>query len=79
MSGAIVVFPLAVLHAVAMSMNQEKRLLTTAVVGCAANVALNLVLIPRYGMHGAAAATLIGETISLAVLGTTLWRVGRQR
>ncbi|HSC27562.1 MAG TPA: flippase [Vicinamibacterales bacterium] len=73
-AGAAVVFPLAVLHAVAISMNAERRLLATAVVGCAANLALNLLLIPPYGMHGAAAATLLGEAISLGVLGALLWR-----
>ncbi len=72
--GFVVAFPLAVLHAVAMSVNAERSLLVTASVGCAANVLLNLVLIPRFGMHGAAAATVAGELISLGVLAALLVR-----
>lgn len=73
-AGFIVVFPLAVLHAVAISMDAERWLLVTALVGCAANVLLNLTLIPRYGMHGAAVATVIGELVSLTVLAALLVR-----
>lgn len=68
-AGFIVVFPLAVLHAIAISENAERLLVRTAVVGCLVNVAANFILIPRYGMNGAALATIIGEAVSLAVLG----------
>lgn len=67
--GFVFVFPLFVLHAVALSVGAGSRLLQTAVIGCLANVAMNLVLIPRYGMHGAAAATVAGEALSAALLG----------
>ena len=72
-AGFVVVFPLAVLHTIAMAANAERLMLLTAVVGCTLNAALNLVLIPGYGIHGAAIATIIGEAISLAVLGTGMW------
>ena len=72
--GFVVVLPLCALHAVALSVGAGGWLLRTAVVGCVANVALNLVLIPRFGMHGAAAATVAGEALSMAVLAGGLRR-----
>jgi O-antigen/teichoic acid export membrane protein len=76
-AGFVVVFPLAVLHAIAISVNAERLLLRTAVVGCLVNVVVNFILIPTYGMDGAALATIIGEAVSLAVLGAGMW--GRSR
>lgn len=73
-SGFVVVFPLFVLYAVALSVDARAWLLRTAVIGCVANVALNRVLIPRHGMHGAAVATVVGEALSLAVLAWGLRR-----
>jgi O-antigen/teichoic acid export membrane protein len=67
-AGLLFVFPLYVLHAEAISMNAERLSLGTAAIGCVINVALNAVLIPSYGIHGAAIATLIGEGCSLLVL-----------
>lgn len=75
-AGFVVVFPLAVLHTIAIAANAERLLLMTALIGCSINAAANLILIPGYGMHGAAVATLIGEAISLGVLGTGMWRRG---
>ena len=72
--GFLVVLPLCALHAVALSAGAGAWLLRTAVAGCVANVALNLVLIPRFGMHGAAAATVAGEALSVAVLAVGLRR-----
>lgn len=73
-AGFVVVFPLAVLHAVAISTNAERLLLVTAILGVIVNGTANLVLIPTHGMHGAAIATIIGEAASLCVLGAGLWR-----
>ena len=67
-AGFVVVFPLCALHAVALSAGASGWLLRTAVIGCVLNVGLNLVLIPRFGMHGAAAATVAGEAVSMTVL-----------
>ena len=72
-AGFVIVFPLAVLHTIAMAANAERLMLLTAVVGCVSNAGLNLILIPSYGMHGAATATVAGEAISLGVLATGLW------
>jgi O-antigen/teichoic acid export membrane protein len=72
--GFVFVLPLCALHAVALSAGAGGWLLRAAVVGCVANVALNLVLIPRFGMHGAAAATVAGEALSMAVLAGGLRR-----
>ncbi|MPY68870.1 MAG: oligosaccharide flippase family protein [Alphaproteobacteria bacterium] len=41
--------------------------------GGVANVALNLVLIPRYGIEGAATATLLAQLLVLAVAATRIW------
>ena len=72
--GFVVALPLCALYAVALSAGAGAWLLRTAVAGCVANVALNLVLIPRFGMHGAAAATVAGEALSVAVLAAGLRR-----
>lgn len=74
--GFVVTFPLHVLQAVAVSANAERALLATALLGCLANVALNAVAIPAYGMHGAAAATVASEALSLAVLYRAIRRGG---
>ena len=72
--GFVAVLPLCALYAVALSAGAGAWLLRTAVAGCVANVALNLALIPRFGMHGAAAATVAGEALSMAVLAGGLRR-----
>jgi len=74
--GFVVVFPLAVLGAVATAADAERLLVRTATVGCLVNIALNLWLIPRHGIIGAALATVIGEMISLVMLFSGLgWRL----
>jgi len=69
-SGLVFVFAIWVLHAVAISIFAERLLLKTTIVGTIANVALNAVLIPRYGRDGAAAATVGGELLTMVIL---LW------
>lgn len=64
------VFAIWILHAVAISVFEERWLFRTTVVGSVANIALNFQLIPQYGRNGAAAATVIGELLSLIIL---LW------
>lgn len=76
--GLSLVYVIWILHAVAISMNREKLLLTTGIVGLVGKVALNAYLIPHYGPSGAAVAVVLGEAISLVVLGQGLiW--GRSR
>jgi O-antigen/teichoic acid export membrane protein len=43
-------------------------LLVTTAVGLGANVALNIALIPRYGINGAAAATVLAEALTVVLL-----------
>ncbi len=66
--GFVFVFPLQLMHSVAISVNEERLLLAAGLVGLVANVGLNLFLIPVYGMHGAAAATVASEGASLGLL-----------
>ena len=66
--GFLFVFPLFMLYAEAVSSNAEHLLLRTGVAGCTVNIALNILLIPSYGMHGAAVATLAAEFVSVVFL-----------
>jgi O-antigen/teichoic acid export membrane protein len=66
--GLPVVFAIWILHAGAISVDREKLLLRTGLIGLAVNVALNLYVIPRYGGSGAAFATVAGELVSAVVL-----------
>jgi len=67
-AGLPVVFVIWILHAIAISVDRERLLLRTALIGLATNVGLNLYLIPRYGGSGAAFATVAGELVSAAIL-----------
>jgi O-antigen/teichoic acid export membrane protein len=77
--GALFVFATWILHAAAISTNLDRRLLLTTVVGLAANVALNIVLIPRWGIEGAAWATVVAEGITVALLFVQLQRRLREQ
>ena len=66
--GLIFVFVIWILHAVAISVFEERWLLRTALIGSLANIALNFLLIPGYGRDGAAVATVLGEVLSMAIL-----------
>jgi O-antigen/teichoic acid export membrane protein len=67
-AGAVFVFVTWILHAAAISVNLDRRLLLTTVVGLFANVAANIVFIPRWGISGAAWATVVAEAITAVVL-----------
>lgn len=67
-AGLPIVFGIWILHATAISVDREKLLLRTGLIGLAVNVGLNLYLIPHHGANGAAAATVIGELVSMTVL-----------
>jgi O-antigen/teichoic acid export membrane protein len=66
--GALFVFTTWILHAAAISTNLDRRLLLTTVVGLSANVVLNVLLIPRWGISGAAWATVIAEALTVVLL-----------
>jgi O-antigen/teichoic acid export membrane protein len=73
-SGLVFVFAIWVMHAITISVNRERLLVKTAIVGLVVNVGLNLYVIPRMGTTGAALATVLGELVSLSVLTIGLWR-----
>ena len=66
--GAVFVFGTWILHAGAISTNLDRRLLLTTIVGLGANVALNVAFIPRWGISGAAWATVLAEALTVALL-----------
>jgi O-antigen/teichoic acid export membrane protein len=66
--GLVFVFAIWTLHAAAISVNRERLLLRAALIGLVVNVAVNVYAVPHYGASGAAAATVIGEFVSLVVL-----------
>jgi O-antigen/teichoic acid export membrane protein len=66
--GALFVFGTWILHTAAVSTNLDRRLLLTTAVGLSANVILNLLFIPRWGISGAAGATVIAEAITVVLL-----------
>lgn len=66
--GLPIVFAIWILHAIAISVNRERLLLWTGLIGLAVNVGINLFTIPRYGPNGAAFATVAGELVSMSVL-----------
>ncbi len=74
--GLPVVFAIWILHAIAISVDRERLLLRTGIVGLIVNVGVNLYAIPHYGPDGAAWATVIGEVVSAAMLvaGLRPWR-----
>lgn len=76
MVGLVFSFPLEIARYVAISVNAERSLLKVAGIGCVGNVALNLWLIPRFGMLGAASATVLSEALSLGLILAAV-RLGR--
>lgn len=72
--GALFIFCTWILHGVAVATNLDRRLLLTTAIGLATNVVLNLVLIPRWGITGAASATVAAEAVTVALLVAQLWR-----
>ena len=73
-AGLFLVYAIWILHVTAISMNREKLLLATGIVGLVAKVALNAFLIPHYGPSGAAVAVLLGEAVSVVFITRGLLR-----
>lgn len=79
-AGFVFVYPLYLLHTVALSSASAPSLLRAALIGCVTNAGLNLVLIPLFGMHGAAAATVACEGLSAGIMAWELRsQIGRAR
>jgi Na+-driven multidrug efflux pump len=66
--GSIFVFCTWILHAAAISTNLDRRLVGTTAIGLITNIALNILLIPRLGITGAAWATVIAEAVTVTLL-----------
>lgn len=66
--GLVFVFPLQVMHAVAISVNEERLLVRAASAGCLTKIACNAALIPALGIVGAALSTVVSEATSFAVI-----------
>jgi O-antigen/teichoic acid export membrane protein len=66
--GALFVFGSWILYAAALSTNLDRRLLPLTIIGLIVNVLLNIVLIPRYGISGAAWATVSAEALTVSLL-----------
>ena len=63
-------------HNVFIALHQTRREMLIFAVAATINVILNLLLIPRYALLGAAVATLAAETFILIVGATSLFRAG---
>lgn len=59
----LIQFPSAVLGNLIMAHNQQKKLVNYVIAGSLSNVIFNILLIPKYGISGAAIATLISQFI----------------
>ncbi len=70
LAGTAVQTAAAPLHSLYMALGSDKGYAAFIATAAACNIAANLVLIPRFGMNGAAEATMLANTV-LAVL---LWR-----
>ena len=66
--GSIFVFCTWILHATAIATNLDRRLLVTTAIGLGTNVVLNLLFIPRWGIAGAAWATVVAEAVTVTLL-----------
>jgi O-antigen/teichoic acid export membrane protein len=73
-AGALFVFCTWILHAAAIATNLDRRLFLTTIVGLGTNVALNVVFIRRWGISGAASATVIAEAVTVILLVAQLRR-----
>jgi O-antigen/teichoic acid export membrane protein len=67
--GSVLVFSTWILHAGAISINLDRRLFLTTVIGLSVNVVLNILFIPRWGISGAAWATVLAEAVTVVMLG----------
>jgi O-antigen/teichoic acid export membrane protein len=66
--GSIFVFCTWILHSAAIAMNLDRRLVGTTAIGLIANIALNILFIPRMGITGSAWATVIAEALIVTLL-----------
>ena len=68
--GLLFTFPGMAIFNIVLTRNQQKQILKYGVITFALNILLNAILIPRFGISGAA----IGTVISQAILNIWVWR-----
>jgi O-antigen/teichoic acid export membrane protein len=71
-AGSVFVFGTWILYAAAIASNLDRRLLVTTLLGLTVNVLVNVALIPRFGIRGAAWATVIAEALTFVVLASQI-------
>jgi O-antigen/teichoic acid export membrane protein len=76
-AGAVFAFCTWVLHAAAIATNLDRQLLGVTAASLGTNVVLNLVLIPAWGISGAAFATVVAEALTVSMLLRQIFRVLR--
>jgi len=64
LSTVIIVFPSTLLSNALFAYNEQRQFLAFAATGAGANALFNLLLIPTYGIEGAAVATLLAQLIA---------------
>lgn len=74
-AGAVFVFCTWVLHAAAIGVDLDKRLGAATAVSLLTNIVLNWLFIPRWGISGAAVATVIAEALTVVVLIVQIFRM----
>jgi O-antigen/teichoic acid export membrane protein len=78
LTGLLFAFTIHFLQTALIAIDRQRLVLVAAGAGLAANVGLNLVLIPAWGFHGAAVATVAVEGLVFGLLVTSFWRLARQ-
>lgn len=74
----LLLYARSVLEAFLIARDRQRLVMRPTAFAAALNVALNLILIPRYGMAGAASATLMTETLRLALVARFAVAVGHR-
>ena len=69
-------FPGAILSNLLMAYNQQRRLINYMIAGSISNVILNVLLIPSFGIAGAAIATLISQFMYFAPIWLKMKKLG---
>ncbi len=64
MIAMIVDYPAAIISSAIFAFDHQKSLIVTSAIAGISNVALDLILIPKFGIAGSAVATLIAQTLS---------------
>jgi O-antigen/teichoic acid export membrane protein len=76
MANLLIAFAVEVFHTQLVAWRLQTAQMWIMVAGAVINVALNLMLIPRYGMEGAAIATLASTVLVLVLASVALTRAG---